>query len=224
MAEISTSALFDETRSLASRHSGFLLTILLTIAAGYSALDLLGSGAGNSFASIVVGIFVQYAVMERLLADHARTGLSGKRRYWTLFGSGLLYGLGVLIGLIFLVLPGIYLAGRWLSSSAYVVVEGRSAADSLDASWNQSRANVAGHIALALVAFLPTVALFAFFAIAEFGSVESAILEGSSIDGPFLIILSNLIATFGSILAWVTCAAAYSATHSAGGELEDVFA
>jgi len=53
--------------------------------------------------------------------------------------AGLLAGLGVLVGLILLIVPGLYLLTRWSMIVPVIVLEGRSASDSFGRSWEVVR-------------------------------------------------------------------------------------
>jgi hypothetical protein len=55
--------------------------------------------------------------------------------------AGLLAGLGVLVGLILLIIPGLYLLTRWSMIVPVIVLEGRSAGDSFGRSWEIVRGN-----------------------------------------------------------------------------------
>lgn len=58
----------------------------------------------------------------------------GGRSTWrlgSLFVLSLLAGLGILIGFLALVLPGLYLAGRWFVAAPAMLVEGKSASEGL---------------------------------------------------------------------------------------------
>jgi hypothetical protein len=110
--EVTFHDIATEVSRLGSRHGTYLALVGGAIAVGYSVLDLMGATGSNTIVGLVVSVFLQYAVTERLLDDRLQPGRGDKRRYWSMFGSGLLSGLGILLCTLLLVLPGIYLAGR----------------------------------------------------------------------------------------------------------------
>ena len=115
--------IIDEARSLAGQHRTILAATIVLIAAAYTALDWLemsiqdrgGMVLLSSLTGLVLGLFVQYRITEHLIADRLQPG-HRVRSYGSLFGALLLSGLAIGAGLIVLVLPGIYLAGRWLAA------------------------------------------------------------------------------------------------------------
>lgn len=205
-----------EVRRLAGRHQVFLVLVCSAIAIGYSVMDLMGATTSNTFAGITVTVFVQFAVMERLLGDRLHADRGEKRRYWSLFGAGVLSGLGILLGLLMLVLPGAYLAGRWISSSAYVVAEGKSAFEALGSSWEQSEPSQFAHVAAAVLSILPTLGFLILMVAEAYGIL--------GLDEGVLIIVSNVLVATGTLLVWLFGAATYCATHRGRSELRHVFA
>jgi hypothetical protein len=57
----------------------------------------------------------------------------------TLFFAGILAGLGIALGFVLLVLPGLFLLTRWIVVTPVVVLEGKGATDSLRRSWELVR-------------------------------------------------------------------------------------
>jgi hypothetical protein len=47
------------------------------------------------------------------------------RRFWPLLGASILYGLGVVIGLVLLIVPGLIAAARWSLMAPLIVLEGQ---------------------------------------------------------------------------------------------------
>ena len=47
------------------------------------------------------------------------------RRFWSLLGASILYGLGVIVGLVLLVVPGVILAARWCLLAPLIMLEGQ---------------------------------------------------------------------------------------------------
>ena len=53
----------------------------------------------------------------------------------SLIGAGILAGLAIALGLVLLVVPGLFLLTRWALIPAVIVIEGRRAGESFDRSW-----------------------------------------------------------------------------------------
>ena len=74
-----------------------------------------------------------------------------------LMGAGVLAGLAIVLGLLFLIVPGLFLLTRWALIPAVIVIEKRRAGESFDRSWELTRGHgwtVFGSLALALLAYL----------------------------------------------------------------------
>jgi hypothetical protein len=210
--QISLDGILGEVRDLVQRHAVMLAFTGLAIAAAYSVLDLLGAAGAATGFGLVVNLLVQYQVLERLLADRMLPEAKEKRRYGSLLGAGLLSGIGIGIGFLLLVIPGIYLSGRWLSASAYVVAEGKWANDSLTASWDASEHSAVPHAFAALISGIPLMA----FIVAVYG--------GQGVESLTATVFLNALTAISSLLAWVFSAAAYRVQRPGHGELDTVFA
>jgi Membrane domain of glycerophosphoryl diester phosphodiesterase len=89
----------------------------------------------------------------------------------TLFVVGILTGLGIALGFVLLIVPGLFLLTRWILVTPAVVLERKSATDAMRRSWELVRGHgwpvfgvivltilvsgIAQSIAIALFAFLP---------------------------------------------------------------------
>jgi hypothetical protein len=47
------------------------------------------------------------------------------RRFWSLIGASILYGLGVFFGLLLLIVPGVIVAARWCLLAPLIMLEGQ---------------------------------------------------------------------------------------------------
>jgi hypothetical protein len=57
----------------------------------------------------------------------------------SLIAAGIVAGIGIAIGLVLLIIPGLFLLTRWALIPAVIVIEGRRAGDSFDRSWQLTR-------------------------------------------------------------------------------------
>jgi hypothetical protein len=51
--------------------------------------------------------------------------LAAGRRFWSLLGASILYGVGVIVGLLLLVVPGVIVAARWCLLAPLIMLEGQ---------------------------------------------------------------------------------------------------
>ncbi len=222
MAETNTTLgnILAESIELARRHAGVLAIAGTAIVVGYTLLDTFVGPEDALFpgliAAFVVIIPVQYFVTEHLLADRIQPEVLARRRYGSLFAASFLSSLAITLGLVFLVVPGMYLAGRWLASSAFVVAEGKGGTDSLRASWDASFASQNAHVIAALISIIPnaTLAAWAWWVFAG----------GQTIDGLTGSIILNVLNAVSVILPWMVGSAAYRVTRPNNSQLAGVFA
>lgn len=213
---VSLGDILDDAAALARQHAGLLLALVGAITAGYSALDLLGVESGTFAINLVVTVMVQYLVLERLLADRMTdAAIERGRSYGSLFGSALLSGVAIIVGLVVLILPGLYLAGRWLSSGPQVVAGGQNATGSLRASWEASEASQVPHCLAVVVLAAPFVVVLA--AAIGFATEDP---ELSSLPVVLMLNLATALVTAGG---WLFAAAAYRVTTPTANRLGEVF-
>jgi hypothetical protein len=73
-----------------------------------------------------------------------------------LIAAGIVAGIGIVVGLILLIVPGLFLLTRWALIPAVIVIEKRRAGDSFDRSWELTRSygwTVFGSLLLAFLAY-----------------------------------------------------------------------
>lgn len=215
----------NEIVALASENGGYLALVTAAVAAGYVVMDLLMQDGGYGISSLVVGILVQFLVVERLLGDRLPAG-KARRRYGAMFVSAILGGLGIIVGFLFLIVPGVLLAAGWSASTPFIVVEEKGGVEALGASWEATEGS---RLALALVVFVGGAALLIAFVLVM---ALSTFLSAGGLDawiasdqlGLVEIILSNIFASGFSVAGWLLGAAVYRLVRPMGGELQDVFA
>jgi hypothetical protein len=215
--QVNLGEILDEVKSLTRQHAGMLATLVGVITAGYSALDLLGANSASVAVNLVVSVLVQYAVLERLLADRmTEAAIERGRSYGSLFGSAFISGAAILVGLIVLVLPGVYLAGRWLSSGPQVVAGGQTATGALRASWDASDASQLTHCLVVVLMAVPFLIMMVSIGV---GFADS---DPEFVSFPAVLIL-NLAVAGVTAFGWLAAAAAYRVTTPAANGLGEVF-
>jgi hypothetical protein len=73
--------------------------------------------------------------------DSARLFQVAGRRFFSLLGASIVYGLGILLGLVALIVPGLIAAARWCLMAPGIMLENRRTFDALE----RSRKLVLGH-------------------------------------------------------------------------------
>ena len=95
---------------------------------------------GLTLLDSLVGFFAGYLLYRRILRDEelmapGRTGYS----FGSYFGVSFLAGLGIVLGLLLFIVPGLILAARWAIASPLVVARGMTASEAMRESWELTR-------------------------------------------------------------------------------------
>lgn len=211
-----------EALALLSANISFLAMVTALVAAGYIALDLTLKADASSIPSLVVGIFVQYLVLERLLARRAPD--DGNRRYGAVFLAGLLGGIGILVGLILFIVPGLVLAAGWSAATAFVVVDRCSGTDALTASWRSTAASRWPIVGVYVATYVPFFVVFFAFLFLLGGAEGAGVVEGElAEDGPIAIVVTDILVSLLGTWGWVLGAAIYELAVPSDAGLTDVF-
>ena len=153
---MSVGEVLSDTWELYVKHFGHFIPIALIyflILSGISLLLVLALGVIGSllsaFVSIVGAFWLQGTLVEAIAdvrdgrADFSIGETFGRARphIWRLLGAGLLAGIGIAIGLILLIVPGLILLTWWSLIIPLIVLEGVPVMDS----FGRSRELVRGH-------------------------------------------------------------------------------
>lgn len=216
--------IFGEAKSLVQQHAGYLAAVLAAVSLGYIGLDWLTtqstSQGGVTFLSSISGLFVslfvQYLVTERLLLDRKPEGAPrAARRYWPLFLAGLMSGAAIALGAVLLVLPGIYLAGRWLTYSAQLIDRELGASEALSASWQDSEPSQLAFCIAAVAGFMPAIVMVGGMVVWSDYVLSDALPAIAFLDG---------LSALTSLTGWIIGVAAYRLAEPAADPLGHVFA
>ncbi len=165
---------------------GFAETGSMTIGAGFSvdANDSVGSGLFDFLAS-VVSIVAGYMLIKALLSTQGLLRVEGNR-FWLYLGMMILTIIGLAVGFLLLIVPGIILMVRWSASSGFLLGKGEGIVESLTSSWHATK----GHgMAIFLAGLVMIIAIFvvvgilaaiAFVLGSTAGGVISAFLEAAA--------------------------------------------
>lgn len=213
--------ILGEARRMMADNGQFLAGVTALIAVGYAALDLITQADASSIPSLIVSIFVQYLVVERLLAGRIQD--PGNRRYGALFIAGLLGGLGMLLGFVFFIIPGVMLAASWSASSAFVVADRMSGTEALGASWRATSAARWSIVGVMAATYLPFLVIF-IVAMGAVGAAQgSGLIDPNALEGPAIIIVTDVLVAVLGTWGWVLGAAIYNLAVPVSDGLAEVF-
>lgn len=205
--------LLGETAHLLRVNAGNALAALGIMTLLGVVADLYPDFAGPAgLASIVVNLVLQYAISSAVLLHYDLLGGGPRRqRLGALLGLNILSGIGILLGLVILIVPGVYLFVRWSAAVPALIAEEAGISESL----GRSAEAVGGrfwHVFAAIaVLWTPGVA----------GVLTSALLAESE---PLIAsLVLNLPVNLCLIAGWHLAVAIYAGRQDVG-RLAEVFA
>ncbi len=158
-------AYYKEAWRVMTRHPGLIgvTTLYLVVSIAFSVISELAEPTGIRFALMGLSYLIQFALMLGVVRAVLRAAdgapprtvdlLQGYAFLLPALGAYVLSGLSVLAGFVALILPGIYIAIR-LQFVLFAVVEGNSALEALQKSWNITRGHVLRLLGFGLVGML----------------------------------------------------------------------
>lgn len=138
------------------------------------------------------------------VADAMATGL---QFFFPLFGLAILMGLGVGLGLILLVVPGIILSVMWVVTAPALVIEKRGVMDSFGRSRDLTRGNRWMIFFLVLIYWIASSLIG--FAVTGMGAALAGGVAPDSPASPLLVIGSSLAAVVSAVISSSGIAAIY---------------
>jgi hypothetical protein len=194
--------------------SGWRLFVAMAVLTMMSLFaDLSVDPANQRGVDLLIGgatLFFQIWLTVSLLAAHGQR--RGRRGVGTVFGISILNGLGVLLGLVLLVIPGIVLLVRWTIAIPYALGEDAGVTDSLQGSFEETRGAFWPILLALLVAYLPCLLALG----------TAAFYEGEGITIATSLISNGLI-NIGLLAGWHVAVAVYL-THRGDAGLSNLFA
>jgi hypothetical protein len=157
--------------------------------------------AGGQLLQSVVGIVCSYFLLVVLMR---RTGLqspTGEDVFLPYIGMSLLSALAVTLGMIALILPGLYLMVRWIIAQPVIVARGGGVMASLGESWERTRGNEFPIFVAALAVVVPLIAvIIAVSVFFEEGNLVGMVVSQIATSGISAVFLAMSVALYGLIV------------------------
>jgi hypothetical protein len=109
--------------------------------------------------SFVVSVIAGYVLLEAMLR---RTGLrsrEGEAVFFSYLGLSILYTLGVMVGFLIIIFPGLYIMARWSIAQPMIVARGEGVMQTLGESWERTKGNEFQILVAAIALIVPLVAI-----------------------------------------------------------------
>ena len=90
---------------------------------------------------MVVGIVAGYLLLNAMVRKTNLVSRKGEDAFLAFFGLSLLSGIAVLVGMVLLIIPGLFLIARWSIAQALVVARGDGVMQAFGESWERTRGN-----------------------------------------------------------------------------------
>lgn len=142
---------------------------------------------------------LQYWLTRTLLADLGY-GLSERPRGFAFVGLSMVTGLGIVLGFVLLIAPGLILLARWSVSLPWLLSGDEGVFESMRRSWDQTADHVLPVVAVFLIIYLPGLAVY---------GGGGWVLEASG--SPFLVAAAmNWALSLSQVVAWVVSVAIFA--------------
>tara|TARA_B100000678_G_C18143163_1_gene475683 strand:+ start:201 stop:863 length:663 start_codon:yes stop_codon:yes gene_type:complete len=142
-----------------------------------------------------------FVLTMQLIQNGIEGGRRGRRGIFAYLGLTLLSGLGIVIGFVLLVLPGLILLARWSAAYGYLLGDGEGVTSALEESWDATT----GHTVPVMLAFLASILL-------TISGITAAYFLSDEFDmiTPVGSLLSNALMYGGSALSTAIGLAVFS--------------
>jgi hypothetical protein len=184
-------------------------------------LAALGIGAGiGGIVFLIVAVVAQYLLWETMLRRRHQLAAGYDRRFLGFVGLSILTGLGIAVGYILLIVPGLIFTARWAMAPAYLIVERQGAIDSMGSSWEEIKGSTTP-IVLAILA-AAVVLVGASMAVGVGAGVAAAVGEGAQ-DSLVASLLGQFLSQVGTVLSTGLGVFLFGRLHGESEVLSEVF-
>lgn len=207
--------IMDESARLARSAPWAALLYIVVLTALGSFIDQLDDVSAGNLMFGVVSFVLGYVLTIGLLRGGGLIPNGQAAGLGSYFGMSLLSALGITLGLLVLVIPGLVLFVRWAPAFGLVLGEGMGVSQALGKAWEQTGA----HFWPLALALLPLVAI-------NLGAVAIYLLAGAE-DGSNSVpmsVLANSITSATGVAITVVGLAAYALLRDQSEDIANVFA
>lgn len=210
---LTVSAVFARLGELIGENKAEVAVCVVGLAVVNVVLDEFVPQSAANIPASAASVAAQYHMIRTALNRRGLNSRVSGNGFWPLVGVNILSGIAIGLGLIALIIPGLYLNARWSAASAGVLAEDQTASGALSDSWAMTERSVWPLVGISLVIFVPVI-IFA-------GGI-SYLLDDIQ---PILSSFVTYLALFGAFaVSWLSGVAIYSLLRSRVDDLAEVFA
>ncbi len=220
---ITVGSILGATFATLKANSVPVVLFLAVFIGGGSLADYLATLEGSEFGlaggglQMVVGlgsIVGAYFLMKAMIVTGGGFRETGRHRFIFYVGQSILIALGIGLGFVLLVVPGLIVWARWSLAAPLLVGRGEGAIEAMGRSWELTR----GHALNIFLAALPLI-LFLLLAV---GVIATAASTGD--EGIGSIVMEHLATNLYTVLSTAMSVGLLGLFEPGTSEIEDIFA
>jgi hypothetical protein len=180
-----------------------------------------GIGAGlGGLVFLIVGIVAQYLLWEIMLKRKNHLAAGEGRRYLAFIGLAILTALGVGVGFLLLIVPGLIFSARWAMAPAFLIVERKGIVESMSNSWDDVQGNTTPVVLAILIVAIVTIGLGTALEASALATVDGTEVVTISLTSS---LLSQLLSQTVTVLQAGLGVYLFGRLHGASDALSGVF-
>lgn len=171
----------------------------------------------------VLLVIASYFLLVQMMGALGRS-MSAGARFWSFVGMSILAAIGVAIGFVLLIVPGLIVMVRWSAANGYLLSGEHSITDSLGASWEATKGHGWAIFGAGLVLWIGLAVLNSVITGVVIGTGIAA-GEGSTFSPVFAVAvaLSSFVESFGNAVNFAFSMAVFHLIAPADTSVADVF-
>lgn len=184
---------------------------------GYDlSMEILGDAALLYYVAFMFFMLFLQACGTIAILEGGGVALASPRRWRiaSLFGISLLVGLGITFGLLLLILPGLFFAGRWYLAAPILFGEDLSVSEAMSESWDRTEQYWLSITIIAIVALVWQVGPLA---------ASLFVAPGGDPASWLAILAVNAVSQAGWLFGVAAASTAYLAFGGRGGRTQQIF-
>jgi hypothetical protein len=210
---LSIGDIFGRLGEILRENAGLAAGSVVGLTAINVALDQISTGSGTALPAGIASLAAQYYLTASALERRGLREPDGRNRFGAFWWLNLVSALGIALGYILLIVPGLYLMVRWSTASAVLLAEGEGVSEALG-----------GSGAIAARSFWPILgALLVIFVPAGVIGIGLAVAFETSL--PVVAPMISYVFLFSAFgVSWLAAVSIYSLARPGQEHLAEVFA